>query len=654
MVSSPELSGGAGFTFEDASVAIYLAALLGEESGPGLSNRVITRVAVQQAAFGEPLDDLIVDAKANDQTFCRLSLQVKRALTMSAAPSNTDFREIVTRAWRTLEKNNFREDWDRVGCAAGTVAEGSRRALEEVCEWARSSATLETFVRRFEVPGFAGDERKRVLSVFCQILTGVAGIADADAAAYRLLRHFILIKFNVLTQGSTDDAHAIERLRHQLHPREQDRAADLWARLLTIVRSAAGRAGEFDRLAAVRALGGQFRLVAAPSLQPSLRRIDDEASFALADIRSEIDGVEIPRATVKTSIEKALVSHRFVQIVGLPGAGKSAALKEFAVSCRAAGAIFVLKSDRLIGSNWHSYAQSLGLATEPLDVLLAEIGVTGTSILFIDGLDRVAVPQRPIITDLISTLLNSPSAAGWRIVATLRDNGIEPLRTWLSPALFAGGGVATVEVKPFDDSEAALLAKAKPVLQGLLFGEARVRDIARRAFFADILARALPQSTETNPPHSETDLIEAWWSRGGYNSDGSLASIRQRALIKLAELAARTPHRRISVEGIDAEALHELKVDGIVRDARLGHTVVFAHDIFFEWSFVHVLFEHEDDWIAQIRAAGEPPVLARPVELMSQATITDFEQWQTNLTALEAANVRPRALWGCRTEPPLR
>jgi hypothetical protein len=385
------LSGGAGFTFEDASVALYLAALLGEESGPGLSNRVITRVAVQQAAFGEPLDDLIVDAKANDQTFCRLSLQVKRALTISLAPSNADFREIVTRAWRTLEKNNFREDCDRVGCAAGTVAEGSRRALEEVCEWARSSATLETFVRRFEVPGFAGDERKHVLSVFCQILTGVPGIADADAAAYRLLRHFILIKFNVLTQGSTDDAHA------------------------------------------------------------------------------------------------------------------------------------------------------------SLDVLLAEIGVTGTSILFIDGLDRVAVPQRPIITDLISTLLNSPSTAGWRIVATLRDNGIEPLRTWLPPALFAGGGVATVEVKPFDDSEAALLAKAKPVLQGLLFGEARVRDIARRAFFADILARALQQSTETNPPHSETDLIEAWWSRGGYNSDGSLASIRQRALIKLAELAARTPHRRISV-----------------------------------------------------------------------------------------------------------
>src|SRR6185503_16225215 len=71
-----------------------------------------------------------------------------------------------------------------------------------------------------------------------------------------------------------------------------------------------------------------------------------------------------------------------------------------------------------------------------------------------------------------------------------------------------------------------------------------------------------------------------------------------------------------------------------------GHTVVFTHDIFFEWSFLHVLFENEDNWIAQIKAVGEPPVLARPVELMSQATIADFDQWLAHLAAIEGADVR--------------
>src|ERR1035437_5180152 len=33
--------GTEGFSFEDASVALYLAALLGEESGPGLPDRIV-------------------------------------------------------------------------------------------------------------------------------------------------------------------------------------------------------------------------------------------------------------------------------------------------------------------------------------------------------------------------------------------------------------------------------------------------------------------------------------------------------------------------------------------------------------------------------------------------------------------------------------
>jgi len=58
---SPELAGGAGFTFEDAVSAYFLSALLGEGYAPGVENRTVCRVALQQRNFGEPLDDVIVD-----------------------------------------------------------------------------------------------------------------------------------------------------------------------------------------------------------------------------------------------------------------------------------------------------------------------------------------------------------------------------------------------------------------------------------------------------------------------------------------------------------------------------------------------------------------------------------------------------------------
>jgi hypothetical protein len=54
----------------------------------------VVRVAGQQAAAGDPLDDLIVDGEL-DGAPRRLSLQVKRQPTISAAISNTDFRELI-------------------------------------------------------------------------------------------------------------------------------------------------------------------------------------------------------------------------------------------------------------------------------------------------------------------------------------------------------------------------------------------------------------------------------------------------------------------------------------------------------------------------------------------------------------------------------
>lgn len=75
--------------------------------------------------------------------------------------------------------------------------------------------------------------------------------------------------------------------------------------------------------------------------------------------------------------------------------------------------------------------------------------------------------------------------------------------------------------------------------------------------------------------------------------------------------------RRIRLEGIDLEAIGELRQDGIIKDVTTGHSVQFAHDIFFEWAFLHLLIDRDDTWVDEIRSVGEPPVLGRVVELFS-------------------------------------
>ena len=156
---STELSGGEGFTYEDTVVAYYLTALLHEEGAAGISGR-ISRVAVQQASQGEPLDDLVVDADLFGEPR-RLSLQVKRQLTISAAESNTDFRELIANSLSTRAQPGFRVGVDRYGFIARTVGD------ERLNSCSVSSRGLkQALLERSLPPDLAPVKRAKPTSIF--------------------------------------------------------------------------------------------------------------------------------------------------------------------------------------------------------------------------------------------------------------------------------------------------------------------------------------------------------------------------------------------------------------------------------------------------------------------------------------------------------
>ena len=155
MSQSPELAGGEGFTFEGDAAAFYFTALLAEAFAPGIDDRMVVRVSVQQRDFGEPLDDVIVDFGGAAKSPARLSLQVKRSLTISKAKTNKDFRDIIRDSWTTLRKSDFRINADRYGAAVGTVTPTKERALKTLCDWARESLTADHFDARFAKDGSA-------------------------------------------------------------------------------------------------------------------------------------------------------------------------------------------------------------------------------------------------------------------------------------------------------------------------------------------------------------------------------------------------------------------------------------------------------------------------------------------------------------------
>jgi hypothetical protein len=619
---APELAGGAGFTFEDRVSATYLAALLQQGFAPGIANRTVCRVALQQRDAGEPLDDVVVDYQTDQGDIARLSLQVKRSLTISSAARNTDFQDIICDCWSTFKKADFRKGTDRYGSAVGGVATDKARNLRTLCELARASTTLAEFEARFAPAGNTSAAVREIKDAIASLIQKAAGSRCSGQDLMDFLAHFVLIEFDFLHEGQTDLSATLNGLRACLTTGKAAHATALWDRLCTLAREGAGRSTVFDRPGLVRSLSATFRLAAAPSFRQDLERLKSLAQLWLADIEDDVGGTRLERPGLSAELEVQLASSRWVQIRGLPGSGKSVLLRRRAEADFARGPVLFLKSGRLEGTGWASFATANGISNTSLSDLLVELAATGSSTtLYIDGIDRIEKRHQPIILDVVRAVMENPLLDNWRVVVSLRDTGIEPLRNWLGNVL-AKAGIGTLEVIALDDEEAKLLAEAKPHLRPLLFGPKQVREIVRRPFFAKVLNQNFGSSAgnDTFQPQSEVDLIGNWWARGGYNADGQNALKRQRALVELGSQRAKHFERDIAVRELSPPiigVIDQLVADGILRPVRIGHSLRFSHDIFFEWAFFHVLADAED-WLREIRACGEPPAVARVVELLSQ------------------------------------
>jgi hypothetical protein len=119
--ASTELTGGAGFSYEDAVVAYYLSSLLRRERAAGQTG-FVTSVAVQQQGHGNPMDDLVVEF--DDMGTKRLlGLQIKRSVTISGAASNDEFRGIITAAVKTQALVSFAKCADVCGFVVEHVSQ---------------------------------------------------------------------------------------------------------------------------------------------------------------------------------------------------------------------------------------------------------------------------------------------------------------------------------------------------------------------------------------------------------------------------------------------------------------------------------------------------------------------------------------------------
>jgi hypothetical protein len=643
--ASTELTGGAGFSYEDTVVAHYLSSLLRRERAAGQSG-FVTSVAVQQQGHGNPMDDLVVEF--NDMGTKRVfGLQIKRSVTISGAESNGEFRGIITAAVQTQALESFTKGADVCGFVVEHVAADALRSLMRLIDWAKASTGGADFEARFLPTGTAAADERNLKSG----LLSVIGAANADEEI-NFYQHFVALHLYGLEADGVMRTEVINRLQEIIAANEDGQDILLFDRLCRIAREGSGKATKWTRASLLAQLRGTVRLKVIPHLSNDIHRLNTYSSEALNVVSEKVDDFHVEREGLQQDVTKQLNQHRVVAIGGLPGCGKSAVLKRFAQRGWTTGPILFLKNDRITGTGWITFAASLGLSNTDAVQLLLEIGSTGTAVLFIDGIDRIRPDQQGVIVDLVNAIQSEPDLSNWKVLVSSRDQGLEAFRAWFPPGVYANAGIGDVIVRPFSDEEAEQLAQSKPHLRKLLFGNAAVQGIARRPFFAAVLARFIPEGTE---PRTEVDLISAWWARAGYDAVADTIPQRQRALMDIAEkgvgnLGKGIPTREL--KDFTIEQIAALKADQIIRDERGGSTLAFTHDIFFEWAFFRLLVDLGSEWTNALEVAGEPPLLGRVVGLVAQEALTDRGGWSAGYRSLASKKLRRQWRREWLTAPP--
>jgi hypothetical protein len=309
--ASTELTGGAGFSYEDTVVAYYLSSLLRRERAAGQSG-FVTSIAIQQQGHGNPMDDLV--GEFDDIGTKRvLSLQMKRSATISGAAANDEFRGIITAAVKTQALGSFIKGVDVCGFVVEHVTADTFRSLTRLIDWAKASTASADFEARFLPTGTAAADERNLRSG----LLPVIGAANANEEL-SFYQHFVAIHLHGLEEGGVLRTEVVNRLQEIIAANEDGQDILLFDRLCRIAREGSGKATKWTRASLLAQLRGTVRLKVIPFLGHDINRLNAYSLEALNVVSEMVDDFHVDRDGLQQDVAKQLDQHRVVSIGGLP------------------------------------------------------------------------------------------------------------------------------------------------------------------------------------------------------------------------------------------------------------------------------------------------------------------------------------------------
>jgi hypothetical protein len=634
-MSSPTSTGPAGAHFEGKVGAHYLLSMLVDAAPRGLPGTTIDKIELQRASQEMFLDDIVVRAHDRSGATALSEIQVKRTITFS--PKDPVFQSVVEQIAKAAAKPEFWTTNHQLAIATSATSRKIDGPYQDVLTWARQIGDAATFFGQIERAGTSNEDMRSFVETFRTHLRE-AGVAHDDETVWRLLSRLHILIFDFTAPASSAQELAQERCARALTPAEAGRAGDLWKALTDIALETAAAAGDKDRnrlLADLQTFS--FQLEPLSSNAAALRALTELSHSALEDIGDSVSGASLGRLGYVSLVHAALEEHRYVEIRGEAGVGKSAVLRHFAEQASAESPVLVLTPDRTPGGGWLELRSRLGYHGDCRD-LVCDLARNGGATIFIDNLDLFPKETRKTVVDILRQAEDVP---GLSVVATARREFGALESSWLPKSIVAKMQPANpVHIDELSEEETDELRNAAPRLGWLLSENHAARAVTRNLYR---LSRLSALSPNVDVPLSEAEMARRWWTVADGEHD-ALYIDRARLLQSLARQVIQRE------SGLDTSGHPSAAINALVRNETLSmlgvDRVRFKHDVLREWAAANLLFSEPATLDLLPTHEAPSPDLARAIELAARMSIErsdDGDAWFALLQRFSADGVNP--LW---------
>lgn len=430
-----------------------------------------------------------------------------------------------------------------------------------------------------------------------------------------------------------------------VHHAEQAGAA--WARILQLAGDLAQRRGGTDIAGAREALqSAGIPLKTAPRYEKDVAKLKSQTLETIRYLehnsRIPIGGnhIRIQRAVVN-AIKLATETDSIV-LVGVPGAGKSGVVHDYAELLSAEGRdVVFLAADQIGAKSLGELRNELCLEHQILEVILNWPG-DRAGFVVIDALDATrGDPAGDALLTLMRAIINANTR--WHVVASIRKYDLRyshelrnlfrgSLSVAVAPELRDSefSGQRHVNVPLFSDSELAGIRQQSSSLNQLLNGApAALGDLLRVPFNLRLMADIVDSGvnlTELRPIRTQNELLKRFWihrvigNTGGGNREGIL---RKACELMIHSRRLRTERQFVLGPGL-AAPLEELLSGQVLMEWQSptaampsNRLITFAHHILFDFAASQVFLPADSADVPGVLSADpDLVVMIRPSIVM--------------------------------------